>query len=242
MNGGDAMEDELYQPPAPTAVAVARRALVLCGVVCLANIDGSDDGYCRDTAARVNEWFDELGLWPYAEKEERELLSARYGRVSEKFRIRSSWYAEGLAILAWALRRHEFPPHAAKADAIAVTDSLLFLDCKATKLIDRARIRSAGQIEACREWFYDLHVTLRQFLFHGGTGRLAAWIGRYTGRLGLKSGVVRSERVLLYQQRPLAESPRQQLIEWEWVVRERHRAAMWLAGTDEAYTEISVDT
>ena len=47
---------------------------------------------------------------------------------------------------------------------------------------------------------------------------------------------------LAFEGKPLAEADRERLEDWESVICERHRAAIWLVGEEQPYTEISVDT
>jgi hypothetical protein len=231
-------------PVPPSAVDVARRALILCGVVCRANLEHySDDAYRRETAGLIKKWFDELALWPHLEPREKKIIRARFGAMPNGLRIEGTWLVEGLALLAWALRRGDFPPHDRKVDAFAVTDALGFLEPGASGLLAAPDLRPAKELQAAREWFYDVHVSLRQFLYYQGDGRLAFWIGKYARALGLDRKQVMFRKGLAFAGRPLAEADRERLEDWECVIRERHRAAIWLAGEDDApYTEIAVDT
>ena len=102
-------------------------------------------------------------------------------------------------------------------------------------------MRPREELQAAREWFYDVHCTLRGFLNHGGDGHLAIGIGQFVQTLGLDSEVVMVGNGLAFEGKPLIEAERSDLWNWEAVICERHRAIMWLE-EDEPYTEISVDT
>jgi hypothetical protein len=239
----DLGEDELSRPPPPSPVEVARRALVLSGVVCRAFIeDDKDEKSRRVMAEETRAWFDQLGLWPYLEPYEREIIDTEFGAMSRHLAIAGTWFVEGLAILAWALRRGKFPPHDKQVDPIAVTNSLDFLFPDAADLLAAPTLRPAEEIKAAREWFYDIHCSLRGFLHHNGDGHLAYWIGDYMKILGLKRKSVMVGKGLAFEGRPLAEADRTRLEQWEPVICERHRASMWLVGDEDPYTEISVDT
>jgi hypothetical protein len=55
-------EDDIYSRP-PSAVEVARRALILSAVVCRASIETyTDEEYKRQTSEDIHEWLDELKL------------------------------------------------------------------------------------------------------------------------------------------------------------------------------------
>jgi uncharacterized protein DUF4272 len=238
----DLEEDELSRPPPPSPVEVARRALVLSGVVCRAFIENHKDEKSRDTAEEIHEWFDELELWPYLEPYEQEIINAEFGTMDRHLNITGTWFVEGLAILAWALRRGKFPPHDKQVDPIAVTNSLDFLSPDAANLLAAPTLRPAEEIKAAREWFYDVHCSLRGFLNWNGDGHLASWIGDYVKVLGLKRKKVMAGKSLAFEGKPLAETDRERLEQWEPVICERHRASMWLVGDEDPYTEISVDT
>jgi hypothetical protein len=230
-----------YRPQ--TAVEVARRTLILSAVVCRASIEVySDENHQRQTADDIHEWLDELRLWPHVEPDEEQILHASFGTMSERLGIRGTWFVEGLAILSWALRRGEFPPHDHKVDPVAVTNDLDFLHPDAEKHLQAPTLRETAEVEAAREWFYDLHCTLRGFLFHSGNGCLANWIGQYLAVLAVDPRAVQQGNSLLYGGRPLRESERDRLQKWEWIICERHRAAIWLVGEDQLYTELLVDT
>jgi hypothetical protein len=162
--------------------------------------------------------------------------------MSHRQRVCGTWFVEGLSILSWALRRGDFPPHDHKVDPIAITNALDFLHADAEKLLATPSLRDTEELVAAREWFYDVHCTLRGFLFHDGDGRLADWIGSYLAVLALDPKIVQYRRSLRFDGRPLYEAERKNLEEWESVITERHRAAIWLKGEEPLYTELSVDT
>lgn len=234
--------DELEFEP-QTAVAVARRALILSGVVCRASLEGiADESHVHEAATNIHGWFDELGLWPYVEPLERTILQAPFSSMPEWQEIPGTWFAEGLAILAWALNRCEFPPHDRQVNPIAITDALDFLDPSAQQLLESPSLRDPAQLKASREWFYDLHCTLRGFLNHGGNGQLSSWIGQYLAVLELPPKQLMSGLFPLVDDVPLIEASRDRLEAWENIVCERHRATIWLVGEDPLYTGLTVDT
>lgn len=182
-------EDVTFEPP--TALAVARRAMILCGVVCRASIETyEDEDYRLETADRIRNWFTDLDLWPYVESHEQAIIDCEFGEMPPRLRIRGTWLIEGLSILSWALKRRDFPPHDDKVDPIAVTNSLDFLSEDAKSLLTTAHLREAAELQAAREWFYDVHCTLRSFLHYGGNGRLASWIGDYLQVLNIPAECV----------------------------------------------------
>jgi hypothetical protein len=188
--------DETSDQP-PNAVNVARRALILSAVVWRASIESyTDESYKRETAKHVHDWLDELKLSPHLEPEEEKILRTPFGKMPRQVGVRGSWFVEGLAILAWALQRGDFPSHDREVDPIAVTNDLDFLHPDAEQLLEKPKLRDATQLQAAREWFYDLHCTLRGFLFHNGDGYLAEWIGQYLQTLAIDPKQVKDGRSL----------------------------------------------
>lgn len=235
------MDAAEFQPPEP--VVIARRSLILSGIVCRASLENyADEEYKRETAALIHSWFDELGLWPYLEPCEEEIVRCPFDKMPKRLVVRGTWFVEGIAVLAWALNRHDFPPHDQKVDPVAITNALDFLDPSAEQLLTSPSARNQAELKAAREWSYDLHCTLRGFLHHGGDGRLAPWIGDYLATLGLEPHTVMKDGILTVAGKPIVETARDELLEWENVISEKHRAAIWLEGRYPLYTELPVDT
>jgi hypothetical protein len=162
--------------------------------------------------------------------------------MSSGLQIEGTWFVEGLAILVWAMRRGDFPPHDQKVDAVAVTNCLDFLDEDAKQFLTSPTLRDQTELQAAREWFYDVHCTLRGFLNRRGDGRLASWIGDYLSVLGIDPTTVMQEGRLAVDGNPVTATNVERLREWEWVICQRHRAVIWLEGRYPLYTELSVDT
>lgn len=237
------MDDHEETFESQTAIAVARRALILSGVVCRASIETyTDDEYKRETTDSIRDWFSDLNLWPYLEPDERKIICSAFGEMSLRLRIRGTWFVEGLSLLAWSLGRYDFPAHDQKVDPIEVTNSLDFLDAGAHQILGAPRLRDAAELHAAREWFYDVHSTLRSVIHYGGTGRLPHWIADYAQVLGLAPDCVLRDGFLLLDGKPIAESHDTRAKAWEEVICERHRAAIWLLGEHPVYTELNVDT
>src|SRR5947209_6400159 len=109
--GGEFMDDvdEMVFLP-PKATDVARRALILSGVVCRAALESyNDEEYKRETASRIHDWFDELDLWLHLEPCEERIICCPFGEMPRRLQIQGTWFIEGVALLAWALRRSGFP-------------------------------------------------------------------------------------------------------------------------------------
>jgi hypothetical protein len=234
-------EGEEFARPQPSDIG--RRALILSGVVCRASLEGyTDESYVRDTAGSIIDWFDDLDLWPYVEPDEERILRSQFGQLPKPLQVCGTWFIEGLALLAWAMRRGDLPSHDQQVDPIGVTNSLDFLEPSAAELIIAPRLRDHAELNAAREWYYDVHCTLRGFLHHGGDGQLAKWIVDCLAILELSPETVMHHGSLALKGVPIGEVEREGLETWEWVIRERHRAAIWLEGEYPRYTELPVDT
>jgi hypothetical protein len=234
--------DETPDRP-PTPLEVAQRALILSAVICRASIEKDrDEEYKQKTIEDIHEWIEELRLWPHLDPVEKQILQIPLGALSRRLQIQGTWFSEGLAILSWSLHRSEFPTHDVTVDPIAVTNALDFLDPDAEKLLESTLLREAVELEAAREWFYDLHCTLRVYLFHNRDGLLAEWIDHYLTILAVDPKTIHKRRSLRFEGRLLREAERKRLQEWEWVITERHRASIWLVGEYPLLTEVPVDT
>ena len=89
--------EEDYRPHPPGSVAVARRALILSGVVCRAFLEDSKDEKGRlELVGDIHDWFDTLDLWPHLEAEEEEILRVELGKMPSGLHTRATWYSEGL--------------------------------------------------------------------------------------------------------------------------------------------------
>lgn len=141
-----------------SAMRVARRALILSAVVCRGSIDSSaGQPEAESLHKRILDWLTTLSLWDDVELREERALRAALGTLDEKEVIRITWYAEGLAVLAWALNRLDLPQHDEKVDAYAVADSVSFLSEDAADVIGAASLRSPAGLNACQELLYAIH-------------------------------------------------------------------------------------
>jgi hypothetical protein len=139
-----------------------------------------------------------------------------------------------LAILAWALGRIDFPPVDRKVDPIAVTDSVLFLNDNAERLIDPSRMKDAATLSDAREFLYAVHCRLRQFL--RDPTAMTNFAGRveptWLDRLGVEPDRLIVAGDLGLQAEPLSQVEERVVREIEHAVCERHRAIIWVTGEE----------
>ncbi len=223
---------------------VARRALILAAAVCRGSIDsGAGQPDAESLRNRILEWLTTLGLWSAVEPGEEKLLRAPLGTLAVKDVIRSTWYAEGLAVLSWALDRLALPQHDVKSDSYALTDSVCFLRQDAADVVDRARLRTPAELGAYRELVYAVHCQLRQAARDKGRMEFTnsldmTWLA--TLRLDPAHLIINHE--LAIDQTPLSNVDDDRLAECTWITCERHRAIIWLMGQYPAYSRTPVDT
>src|SRR5438874_749311 len=148
-------EDANNCPGPPDSTRVARRAMVLCAIVCRSNSDHDpSNADAIDLWARLKEWIELLDLQGEMEPAEREMIYAPLGTLEKKSRVRAGWEAEGLSVMAWALKRLALPKHDEIVDPYALTDSLHFLNKEARGVIRSPKMRSKHELNACRELMY----------------------------------------------------------------------------------------
>jgi len=244
---GLAMNDTTDQSAADrpvNATRVARRALVLAAVVCRGSIerDAGQPG-AESVRNRVLDWLTALNLWDEVEPWEEKVLRAGMGTLEAKEVIGSTWYAEGLAVLAWTLNRLDLPRHDEKVDPYAVADSLWFLSEDAAEVIRTATLRSEVELKACRELLYAIHCRLRDFARHKTQQSFTGWVEQAwiaTLKLDAAQLIVRGDLAL--KGKPITEVKEDCLQESEWITRERHRAIIWLYEGYATYSQTPVDT
>ena len=165
------------------------------------------------------------------------------GALTASVVLQSGWYAEGLAVLGWALNLSDFPEHDEQADGYAVTDAFWFLDEVAAELIIIGKLRSQDDLDACRELLYAIHVRLRQYARNRVPDNFAFWIEKsWLDALGYSITDLTAQNDLAIDGKPLNQVTEERLQEVLSITLERHRVIIWLMGEQPNYTEITVDT
>ncbi len=239
----DARDQSAAEPPV-AAARVACRALILAAVVCRASLEcGAGQSDTKSLCNRILEWLTGLDLWDEVDPSETKILHAPLGTLETKDVIRATWYAEGLAVLSWALNRFELPRHDEKVDPYAVTDSLCFLGEDAEEVISTARLRSATELQACRELMYAIHCRLRDFTRSKGRKNFTSWVEKtWIATLRLDAAQLIVHEDLGIDGKPINEVEESRLQECEWIICERHRGIIWLFGGYPMYSQTPVDT
>lgn len=228
----------------PDAERVARRAMVLSAVVCRSNSDHDPaNPDAIDLWERLKRWVERLGLDGEMEPAERDMLYAPLGSLDEKRRIRATWDVEGLAILAWALGRFPFPAHDEQVDAYELTDSLALLSDDAFDILQSPELRSADELDACRELLYAIHCRLREFLREGAARGISHWIEPDWLRLVGIESPLGPQQDLRIGDVEIGQAEEDKVRQCEWAICERHRAIVWLVGEEgPVYSQVPADT
>jgi hypothetical protein len=148
----------------PTPKRVARRAMVLALVMYRAALEQfPGKAKFESLHGRIPAWIEQLGLDAELELKERDFLNAPLGQADEKVTISAVWQNEGLAVLAWALRRFALPQYDEQASPEAAGASIGFdedlLDrtdtAAAEQVLCEAKLRPPSEIDR-----YATHITL----------------------------------------------------------------------------------
>ena len=227
-----------------TATRVARRSLVLSAVVCRASIEsGVTDPEAQSLHGHIIDWLTRLSLWDEVEPGEETMLRAPLGLLASSDMIQASWYVEGLAVLAWALKYLEFPVYGEQVDAHTVTDALWFLNESAVDIITSAELRSPAELEACREFFYAIHSRLRDHVRNDVPRDFTRWVEEeWLKLLGIDAGALFAHSDLGIDGKSFSETDNERLQEVMAITLERHRAIIWLFEGYASYSETPVDT
>jgi hypothetical protein len=154
------------EPSAPDPVRVARRALALAAVASRALLEQTDPEKVDGEASRrrVLDWAAAAGVGDELEPDERAVLERPVGALGRPEAVNATWRLEGLAVLAWALRRFGLPAYDGLVDPWPMLRSLGFLDADAARrLLAVPDVRPPDELLAVRLQLAALHGRLREF-------------------------------------------------------------------------------
>jgi hypothetical protein len=227
----------------PSAERVAARALVLSAIVCRAAIEG-DAGNTTAEAFRADvlSWIRDLGLVEEVESNEVALLECKLGGLSDRDRIDASWRAEGLAVLAWALRRCELPVYDKRADPYPIALALGFREIRRDSILENPGLRLTGEVSNLADVLFTLQWRMRQF----SVDRKPMNFGEFakTARFGPLSlmGLRLVSDDLEIRGVPVCDASEEDWREVLSIARERQQAANWLLGQESVYSQVTCDT
>jgi hypothetical protein len=241
------MHNTLYESKsgAPVDVTrVARRSLVLAAIVCRGDIErGAGQPNADALYNRLIEWLTKFDLWSEVEPSEAKILQTPIGKLERKEVIRATWFVEGLAVLAWALKQTEFPRHDVKVDPYVVADSVWFLSDDAEELICTAILRNLVELTACQELLYGIHTRLRDFIRNRERKDFTTWVTEsWIDSLGIDSRYLFADNDLAIDNKPISDVEDDRVQECADLTFERHRAIIWLVEGYPSYSQSPVDT
>lgn len=226
-------------PKPPDAERVARRALVLSAVTCRGCIEAdAGQDYARELHAKLGAWTTKLRLASEMEKAEAAVIRAPLGELTPRDTINASWRAEGLVVLAWALKRFPKPPHDQMIDPQAVANSVGFLG---VRLPDPA-LRPAKEIGLFADLSFALHWRLRDYSVRPKAVDFRS-VGRHEwmGTLGIEQ-LPLLKKDLAIRGKPISKSDEADWRQCLSIALERHQAANWLLGDHRVYSKVATDT
>jgi uncharacterized protein DUF4272 len=236
-------ESEELDPIPPTPERVAKRALILSAVACRGAIEReAGDENAEAFRGRVLDWVKDLDLCEEIETGELELLDLPLGNLPKQVEVNASWRAEGLAVLAWALKRMDLPPHDQMADPSAIAESLGFLRDGASTVLESPQMRSGEDIARLGEMMFALHWRLRDYsLNHKALDFIEFAKTCWFGPLEI-NGLRCIENDLAIGDIPIGRSDERSWRTCLSIAQERHLAANWLRGDEQIYSDVSTDT
>ena len=230
-------------PRPPSADRVARRALVLAALTCRGGIEGdAGNAEAEQFRGEVVAWAREVGLESELEAHELEVLETPLGGLTARQHIDSGWRSEGLAVLAWALRRHDLPPYDRQVDGYVVAESLGFRRPREATVLASPRLRPHAEIVTMADVLLALHWRLRQYSLRPERldfRRVAARMFFGTQPL---AGLRLRDGDLEIAGRPLFETSEDSWRTAMSIARERQQAANWLLGEEPVYSLVTCDT
>ncbi len=226
-------------PPLPR---MAARALVACAIAQRVDLESHPDaGEARELIEVANDWLGEHGLVREVDPAERELLTAAPGTLTAAQLARFAPLAECAAVIAWALQRHPLPAADVDADAIAIAESLGWLDDAGVNLGMSARLRPRETVMAALDAQGALHWRL---LARTRPESAAISMGRFApSAYEWPDGITPFELLdddLALEGVPLAAVTPQVLFGALRRAQERHRALLWLLGQQRNYWDVTL--
>lgn len=240
MSSHDEQKEHLAPPPVGRVV---RRAFCLSAVVCRSFIDEHhQDETCRSLHGQMRSWLSEVGADPELEPWESAALSQPLGQLDMQTRVDGSWASEGLAIIGWALRRYDLPPHDVCVDPRALTNAFDFLQPDAAAFVGVASLRSIEEIQTGAARAFAVHWRLRQFSLSREHMDFVAFARTaWFGPLNIE-GIALAESDLSVGGVPIARAAADAIRTASSIAIERHKAFNWLLGYDEIYSEVDTST
>jgi hypothetical protein len=236
-------------PRPPDVERVARRAVALMGVTARAVIEREirSNKVPAKEAAHMHQtltaWLADLGVEDEFEPAERAVVRSTPGTLTEQQFVDAMWRIEGLAVLAWALKKAALPRYDALADIDSVWGCLGFLKPEESKqLLASAELRPAGELDAYRKQALGFHWRLRDYIVNPKVMDFRAfvadcWFGSFDVSIfELVDGDLAFRGARIDRLKAAVRSTALS------IARERHHAINWLCSGPETYSQTHVGT
>lgn len=236
-------DDDIELIP-PTPLRVAKRALVMCAIVCRSFLEGGEDVQEEEEFRQQTlDWINTLNIADELEPQEKLLLETPVGSLTTEQRLPYTWQSEGLGVLAWALQKYELPAYDEIVTPAEIADNLYFLDDRASELLISPRLREATEIQQFGELMFSLHWRLRDFMHIDPKPIDFQKVARETwfGPLEIR-GLRLIDGDLALGSKSISAASEEERMKCIGIAYERHQAVNWLLGHDELYSEVTTDT
>lgn len=237
--------ENIIEPSPPSAMRVARRALVLSVVSCRGFVEGdkANPKDAVDLAKRSHEWLKSLDLEEEITAWEAGVLNAPFGTLSDRDRIGASWLSEAVTVMSWALGRFELPDFDQQCDPAAAATSIGFLADRDETALAAPQLRSPEELAEYNEFIYHVHWRLRDYSLTGNRCDFESLARKAWGEPLLRHGLKLSDRDISIGGVPLSAAPEAPWRPVAGITYERHRASNWLVGyASEDFYEVTTDT
>jgi hypothetical protein len=189
------------------------------------------------------EFVKEASLEDELEPEERKFIDKPLGKAKAQQVTNAIWRAEGVAVLAWALRRFDLPPYDKEVDVNAPLESISFLHPDALSVVRNAGLRSEEEVNYVVNQYMIIGWRLHKFANEPGRMDLAGYLRRHPD---YKKGWLRSVRLikgdLAVGRSSIADAKDDAVQNCTSIAVERQIAAYWLQGENELYSQIAPST
>jgi hypothetical protein len=238
--------DEIVPEPIPPArERVARRALALTAVAGRAKLEYEAPRLDAPETMRrrLLDWVESLNLGDELEPDEWKVLQRPVGMLEQRDAFDAMWRVEGLAVLAWALQRHEMPPDDEMVEPVDLCHSMRFLDVEAARtILQSAELRTPDELAAMQTHLLMLNWRLREYSLRPQAMDFVAfskscWIGSFdVSGFQIVNNDLAIGGVAIHD----AEDTKRGGV--GNLAIERHLAINWIMGYSEIYSETDTST
>lgn len=238
-------DEDIQDPPPPSADKVARRAIVLSVISCRGIVEGdrANPSGGADLAARSFDWLVQLGLEKELSDWERRILSSPFGALTDRDRVNAGWLSEAVCVLAWALGRGEMPGYEEQCDPAETANGLGFLEPKEKTALNQPSLQTKASLQEYNEFIYNLHWRVRDFSLRPSSYDFESLALKAWGEPVLRHGLKITAKDLCVNGVPIVNAKDADRRHLTSITQERHRASNWLIGyASEDFYEVTTDT